>query len=468
MTDTTPSPAPPAPPAPTGHDLLRGLCGGAVYLPGDTGYDDARVPWNLGVLARPAAVVYPAFADEVADVLRAAEALDLRVLPQGTGHGAMSVPGDLHDAVLLRTSAMTELHVDAARRTARVGAGVRWGDVVRAAGEVGLAGRHMSSPDVGVVGSSLGGGLSFYARRHGMQCNAITALEVVLADGTFVRATEDADAELLWAARGGGGGFGVVTAVEFELLPVTAVYAGMLVWDWHRAGEVLSAWGRWAVSAPDSATTVARILQAPDDPALPDGVRGRQVVVVDGAILDDAHDANHLLRPLRALRPELDTFAVVPAPSLADLHLEGAAPAAAYASSILLDVLSDDVVEAVVQTVGPGSGSTLATLEIRQLGGALARPAPRAGALDHLDGSFLLLGLGIDEDLGRWSGQRADVRRVLDRLAPWALPQRYLPMAEDETDDTRGWAPEAWQRLQAVRTAADPQGRFVLSQQQGR
>jgi FAD/FMN-containing dehydrogenase len=463
VTDTSPAPS-----LVTGREALRRLCGGAVYLPGDDGYEAARTPWNLGMQARPAAVAYPAFADEVAGVLRAAAALGLRVLPQGTGHGAMSVHGGLDDAVLLRTAAMTELQVDVERRTARVGAGVRWGDVVRAAGAAGLAARHMSSPDVGVVGSSLGGGLSWYARRHGLQCSALTAVDVVLADGTAVHATDAVDAELLWAARGGGGGFGVVTAVEFDLLPVAAAYAGMLVWDWDRAGDVLCAWARWTAEVPESVTTVVRVVQTPDDPQLPVEVRGRRLVVLDGALLEGPDAAAEMLRPLRALRPETDTFALMPAPALADLHLEGSTPAAASASSLLLDGLPEAAVDAVVRTVGPSSGSTLATLEIRQLGGALARPAPRPGALDHLDGAFLLLGLGIDVDLERWEGQRDDARRALDALAPWALPQRYLPMAEDEVDASRGWAPQAWDRLRAVRAAADPRGLFVLPLQQQR
>ena len=137
--------------------------------------------------------------------------------------------------MLLRTSAMTELRIDAARRTARVGAGVLWGDVITRAGAARLACRHMSSPSVGVVGSSLGGGLNWYGRSHGLQCSAVTAVEVVLADGTIVRATDEQDSELLWAARGGGGGFGVVTALEFDLVPVAAPYAGMLVWEWSHA-----------------------------------------------------------------------------------------------------------------------------------------------------------------------------------------------------------------------------------------
>ena len=214
-----------APLAPSGAEVLRGLCGGAVHLPGDPAYDEARLPWNLQVDSQPAAVAYPAFPAEVSTVLRAAASVGLNVAPQGTGHGAPPLAGHLRDAVLLRTSAMTELRVDAVRHTARVGAGALWGDVVQRAGRVHHAALHTSSPGVGVVGSSLGGGLSWYARQYGLQCSAITAVELVLADGTFVRATDQADTDLLWAARGGGGGFGVVTALEFDLFPVRTVYA---------------------------------------------------------------------------------------------------------------------------------------------------------------------------------------------------------------------------------------------------
>ena len=129
----------PLPVAETGADVLRGLCGGAVHLPGDPAFEEVRWPWNLQVDSRPAAVAYPAFPSEVADVVRAAAAAGLRVAPQGTGHGAPPLAGRLDDAVLLRTSAMTELHVDAERRTARVGAGVRWGTSSTAPAAVGLA-----------------------------------------------------------------------------------------------------------------------------------------------------------------------------------------------------------------------------------------------------------------------------------------------------------------------------------------
>lgn len=452
---------PPAPARRAQLEVLRELCGGAVFLPGDALYDEARIPWNLQVDARPAAVAYPAFPDEVAAVVRAAAAADLQVAPQGTGHGAPPFAGRLDHAVLLRTSAMTDLRIDVEDRTARVGAGVLWGDVVERAGAHRFASLHMSSPGVGVVGSSLGGGLSWYGRRYGLQCSAITAAELVLADGTYVRATDDSDSELLWAARGGGGGFGVVTALEFDLLPISTPYAGMLVWDWNQARRVLGVWAEWASEAPDTVTTVARLFQAPDAPWLPTSVRGRQVVVIDGAVVGDPGAAADLLAPLRALRPEIDTFDTVPAASLAHLHLEPEAPTASYATSSLMDGMPDEAIEALVETAGPGSGSRLLFTEVRQLGGALSRPARRAGALDRMDGAFLVLGVGVDEDPVGWPALRDDAGRVLRALEPWGTGGLYLSMVDDDVDARRGWSHAAWRRLSAVRDAADPNGLFV-------
>lgn len=450
----------PVPEAASGADVLRGLCGGAVHLPGDVAFDEVRLPWNLQVDVRPAAVAYPAFPSEVADVVRAAASVGLRVAPQGTGHGAPPLAGRLGDAVLLRTSAMTELQVDAARRTARVGAGVRWGDVVDRVGRVDLAALHTSSPSVGVVGSSLGGGLSWYSRHAGLQCSAITAVELVLADGTFVRATDTTDSDLLWAARGGGGGFGVVTALEFDLLPVRSAYAGMLAWDWRHAHRVLHAWGEWAGDAPETVTSIARLLQAPDAPWLPAEVRGRRLVVVDAVGTGDPEQVARVLAPLRALRPELDTFDHVPAADVARLHLDPEAPTAVHAHSVLLSDLPERAVEALVAAAGPGSGSELLFVELRQLGGALSRPAPRGGALDRMDGSFLVLGVGTDTGAG-WDAVRHDSHRVMRALQPWVTESTYLLMADGEVDERLGWPAASWRRLESLRAAADPTGLFV-------
>jgi FAD/FMN-containing dehydrogenase len=450
------------PPAVARAEPLRGLCGGSVQLPGDPAYDMARSPWNLQMRDYPAAVAYPAFPDEVAEVLRAAATAGLQVAAQGTGHGAPPLEGRLGDAVLLRTSAMTELDIDVERRTVRAGAGVLWGDLADAAGRHGLAARHPSSPDVGVVGYTLGGGIGWYARKLGLQCNAVSAVELVLADGTLVRATADRDAELFWALRGGAAPLGVVTALEFELFPLETVVAGALAWDWTAVEHVLPAWVDWCAAAPEDVTTAFRLLDVPAVDPIPAELRGRRIALIDGAVLGNDDVAAEVLAPLRALAPEFDTVARVPAASLVRLHLDPEGPTPAYASSTLVSGLPDAAIAGIVAAVGPGSGTRLAAAELRQLGGALARPDPHGGALSALDGQFLALGLGLgggsDDD---WAGQREDAARFLSAVEPWATGRQYLPMLDERTDTRKVFPPGVHARLSAVRRAADPGNLFL-------
>jgi FAD/FMN-containing dehydrogenase len=444
-------------------DALRDLCGGAVHLPGDPAYDMARTPWNTLVCDHPAAVAYPAFPDEVAEVLRAAASLGLGVAAQGTGHGAPALAGRLGNAVLLRTSAMDEVRIDVDRRIARVEAGALWGDVVDAAGAHGLAALHPSAPDVGVVGYSIGGGIGWYARRHGLQCNAVTAAELVLADGTFVRATETEEPELFWAIRGGGTPLGVVCALEFRLVPLETVVAGFLAWDWTEVERVLPGWVAWCGDTPEEATTSFRLLDVPHDPALPAELRGRRLAIVDGAVLGDDSWAREVLTPLRALGPELDTFTRVRAASLVRLHLDPEGPTPAYASSTLVSDLPDRAMAAVIDAAGPRSGTGLAVAELRQLGGAMARPAADGGILSSLDGAFLALGVGLDSGGAGLEQQREDAARFLAAVEPWATGRAYLPMAGDSSDTRKAFAPEVHAHLSAIRRSVDPDGLFMAS-----
>ncbi len=440
---------------------LHGLCGGAVHLPGDPAYDLARTPWNLQVSEHPAAVAYPADATEVAEVVRAARAAGLAVACQGTGHGAAALQGRLAEAVLLRTSAMNEVSIDAERRTARVGAGVLWGDLTQAAGHHGLAALHPSSPNVGVVGYSLGGGLSWYARRLGLQCNTVTAAELVLADGTFVRATADQETDLFWAVRGGGTPLGVVCALEFGLEPLDSVVSGYLAWDWVETERVFSAWVRWCADAPESVTTALRVVAVPDAEDMPAEVRGRNLVLLDGAVSGTDSFAAEVWADLRALGPEVDSLARVPASSVIRMHLDPEGPAPAYASSTLVSELPDEAVAAIVAAVGPQSGSILAMTEIRQLGGALSRPAPDGGALSSVDGAFLALGVGLETDPADWDRQRADAARLLAAVEPWATGRTYLPMVDDSMDTRKAFPPEVHARLSEIRRTVDPRGLFM-------
>jgi FAD/FMN-containing dehydrogenase len=215
---------------------------GKVILPGDARFDDARRAWNLAVDQRPAAVVFPESAADVAAAVGYAARRGLRIAAQGTGHNARPL-GPLADTVLLRTDKMRSIQIDPQARTARVEAGVAWIDVVHAAAAHGLAALAGSSPDVGVVGYTLGGGLSFLGRKHGLAASHVLAANVVTADGTLARTDADREPDLFWALRGGGGSFGVVTALEFRLFPVAEAYAGALWYPIQRGSEVLHAWG---------------------------------------------------------------------------------------------------------------------------------------------------------------------------------------------------------------------------------
>ncbi|HSK34163.1 MAG TPA: FAD-binding oxidoreductase, partial [Propionicimonas sp.] len=363
---------------------LRGLCGGRVFLPGDPGYDAARTPWNVAVDQRPVAVAVPTSVEEVVEVVRAAAAAGLRVVPQSSGHNAGPLAGRFGDAVLLRLSDFTGVSIDPGNRVARVVGGTLWQQVVEAAAAHGLAVMHGSSPDVAAAGYTLGGGLSWYGRAHGLACNQLVAADVVLADGSLVRTDADHQPELFWALRGGGGNFGVVTALEIRLLPVTEVHGGMLLWDGARAGEVSTAWAGWTHGLPDEVTTALRLLSVPPLPELPEFIRGRQLVVIDGAILAGDERAAELLAPLRALAPEIDTFARVPAPALTRIHLDPEGPTPGVSGHLLLDDFESDTAAALVASAGAESGTTLRSAEIRHLDGALGRPDAAGGALNRL------------------------------------------------------------------------------------
>src|SRR4051812_22152973 len=295
-----------APASRTETEALRGLIGDRIHLPGDQQYDVTRVPWNVAVAQRPAAVAVPRDAREVSTVVRMAAELGLRVAPQSTGHnaGPLAAQG-LDDVVLVRMSAMGAVTADPARGIVRVEGGALWEPAVDAAAAHGQAVLHGSSPDVGVAGYSLGGGIGWYARTLGLATNSLTAVEIVIGDGSLVRASATENVELFWALRGGGGSFGVVTALEFRMYPIETAYAGFLMWDLADLEPVLREWVAWAPGAPDEVTTSIRAMRMPPGPELPGFLRGRDVAIVDGAVLGTDERAQDILAGLRALKPEL-------------------------------------------------------------------------------------------------------------------------------------------------------------------
>ncbi|MFP5415891.1 MAG: FAD-binding oxidoreductase [Actinomycetes bacterium] len=443
---------------------VRDRCGECVHLPGEEGYELGRVPWNVAVDQRPAAVARVRTVEEIASVVRAAAEHGLRVAPEGTGHGVGATAGrDLADVILLRTDLMREVSIDAGRRTARAAAGALWQDVVAPAAEHGLAALHGSSPDVGVCGYTLGGGIGWYARKLGLACNAVTAVELVTAGGDVVRATATEHADLFWAVRGGGGNFGVVTALEFRLFPIADAYAGMMMWDLRQAEPVLRRWIEWAAQTPDEVTTSLRFMRLPPLPELPDFLRGRQLVVIDGAVLSDDASAEALLAPLRELAPELDTFARVPQAALIRLHMDPEGPTPAVGAGMLLDAFDDDAIQAFLAAAGPGVETSLLAAELRQLGGALARREPDAGALAALTGTYAAYFVGIAASPEMAARGTVDAAAMVAALGRWDSGAQYLNLADTPVDVRDAYDTADWIRLRGLRGTVDPAGRILAN-----
>src|SRR3954452_16217582 len=408
---------------------LKALSSGAVVSPADSGYDEARAAWNLAADQRPAAVAIPENESDIAVAVAYAREAGLRVSVQGTGHNPLPL-GDMSGSILIRTHRMRQVDIDPTARCARVQAGAIWSDVSVPASAHGLAPLSGSSPDVGVVGYSLGGGIGYLGRKHGIQTNSVTAIELVTAGGEHVRVDHQHDADLFWALRGGGGNYGVVTAMEFKLYPVSALYGGWLAWPWEQAHEVISRWVEWTRTTPDEVTSMARILQLPPFPDIPEIVRGRQLVVVSAAILGSREDSEWLLGPMRDLKPEIDTFAELPLAGLSHLHGDPEHPVPALSDSRIIDDLPSSAVDAFVEKAGPDAGSALLMAELRQMGGAFARSGEGHGALSHIDGGFVAFAAGIPVDEQVGIKVERDSRELMEAMEAYAHGRSYSNFSE--------------------------------------
>ncbi len=431
-----------------------------VVWPGDDAWDNARRAWNLSVDQRPVAVALPRTADDVIAIVAWAKDQDLRVAAQGTGHAA-AAHTSLADAVLVKTAAFDHVHIDAELRRARVGAGVVWSDVSAAAAEFGLAALAGSGPDVGVVGYTLGGGLSWLARRYGLAANSVLAVDLVTADATLVRADRYHHAELFWALRGGGGAFGVITAIEFELYPVAEVYAGTLFWPAARAETVLNAWRDWALASPIEVTSCARLLNLPPLPELPEPLRGRSFAAVELAHLGDSATAAAHLAALRALEPEIDTVTTIPAGRLGQLHMDPDHPVPGVGNGALLTGLPNEAITALLQVAGPGTDAPLLSFEIRHLGGALANASQGSGALASIAAPFATYAVGMALTPERKHAISACIDVLGDALRPWTAATGSLNFADRPTDSDTLFPAATYSRLQQVKAAHDPDDVFL-------
>jgi hypothetical protein len=431
---------------------------GRVATPADPDWDEARQAWNLTADPHPAAVAYVQGAEDIAAVLRYAAAHDFKVLGQATGHGAAPV-GPVEDTIVIKTERMREIEINPKAQTARIEAGVQAMELATAAQDAGLCFLPGSSPNIGVTGYTLGGGLSWLGRRYGFACNRVEAIEVVTADGEPRRIDRESEPELFWAMRGGGGSYAIVTALHLHLLPITEAFAGALVFPAEVGVAAVQTYRDWAAAAPEEITSRVRFLRPPPLPDVPEPLRDKPLLTIDGAFVGDLDQGDELIAPLREIgKPIMDTFARMPVVGLSRIHMDPEPPVPVLAHGLLVRDLPNEAIDAFFNQVGPQAGSPLLLAEIDQLGGALGRPAEDAGALSYLDSDYVTFGAGLhmNPELGAAIVEHLDT--LVEAMSPWAGEGAYFNFAERPSDIEAIFGAAVCERLAAVKSQWDPDG----------
>lgn len=407
--------------------------------------------FQTGFVQRPDLVVDARSTDDVVAAVRHAAGERLPVGVQATGHG---MPGPMTGGMLVSTRHMDRVTVDPVARTARVQAGVRWGQVVEAAAPHGLAPLNGSAPGVGAVSYTLGGGLGILAREFGYAADHVRSLDLVTADGRLRHVTRESAPDLYWALLGAGHNFGVVTELEIGLVPVRTLYGGSLAFDGRVVdpAAALRAYEAWTRTVPDGLTSSFAAVPYPDLPALPPGLRGRYVVSV--RVAHTGADGRQLVAPLREIGPVLaDSLREMPYAESHTIHSDPDFPHTYYGDSAVLSELDAAAAGEVLGRTGPGAGA-MVVVQVNHLGGALAAAAPNS--VPWREGRFLVRLLAM--------GGREEARAVLDpafaRLAPVTLG-RAVNFAFGAGDRREGlYGEETRKRLAGLKSRYDPASLF--------
>jgi hypothetical protein len=439
---------------------LRRHFGGPLLVPGDAGYDDARLGWNRAIDSRPAIIAIAATVDDVRHAVRAAGAHGLPLAVQSTGHGAIRA---VDGALLLKTTRLAGVQIDARRMVATVGPGAVWDDVNHAAAPFGLGSLAGRCASVGVVGYTLGGGTGWLSRRYGYAADSVVRAEVVTADGRLVIASADEHPDLFWALRGGGGNFGVVTSLQFRLYPTPTIFAGMSFHPVAHALDAFAAYQDWALTEPDEMSSAVLVMRLPPAPSIPEPLRGRQVLAVRAFHLGDARSGRRALAALHAAAgPALfDGFDERPFPAASAAANGPDVPPIAIRQYVeLFDHLPAAAIADAVDA-GAVDRSPMAFVELRHWGGAMARPTPDAGPAGARHTPFSVM--AVAPYLGP---DRHPVDEHVDLLAadlaPFATGDAFLNLLTDPHRTRDAFTTADYRRLAHIKRRWDPDNVFHL------
>jgi len=445
---------------------LRDRFSGELLVPGQTGYEEARRIFNGMIDRRPALIARPA---DVADVVAAVDVAREHGLLAAVRCGGHSLPGlsTCDDGIVIDLSGLKSIDIDPQRRTARAGGGVLWGEFDAATQAHGLHTPGGRVSTTGLGGFTLGGGYGWSSSKHGLACDNLISAEMVLADGSVVRASERQHAELFWGIRGGGGNFGIVTEFEFRLHPLgPIVLAGLALFGIERAPEVLRHWRDWADAAPNELSTGCAVLTAPPEAFVPPELQGMPVLGIPVLYVGDADGGAEIVEPLRDLGPAVDLVAPMPYTAFQAI-LDAAAPPGvrAYCRGEYMHDLNDDAIDTfLAHAVDLAADSPLHQMVIFRIGQAIAAVPDDATAFSHRDARYLF------HPISGWTDPDDDERMIAANRAfaaamrPFATGAAYLNFTL-EGDRVRGaYGEHKYARLVALKDTYDPGNLFRLNQ----
>ena len=443
---------------------LRANIQGEVIAPGDPQYDQARLAWNLTVDQHPAVIVVPQHTADVVTAVQFACEVGLGIAVQATGHGNVR---PANGAMLMLTSAMQEVYINPETRTAWVSAGAKWEPVLKKAQAAGLAPLLGSTPDVGAVGYTLGGGFGWLGRKYGLSLDNVNSFELVTAVGELLVASKTENPDLFWGLRGGGGSLGIITGMEIRLFPVTDVYGGNLIYPIDMAKEVFARYRSWIQSAPDELTSSIIIMNYPPLPEMPEPLRGQSFVQVRGCYSGNLAQGEELLRYWRDWRaPFIDDFKPMPFADVATISNDPIDPLPGLSSGAWVHELSDDVIETLIKFGSATMGSPLIFAEVRHVGGAVSQVKPGSTAYSNRDANHILQVVGVAPTPESHRDLQQYYSQLMQALGSALTGGVYLSFlegveAQDRVED--GYSPLAFQRLRELKARYDPENRLRFS-----
>jgi FAD/FMN-containing dehydrogenase len=444
---------------------FRGQFRGSVIEPEDTAYDEARKVYNASIDRKPRLIVKCADVADVIAAVRMAKTHGLRVSIRGGGHNAAGL-GVCDDGMCIDLALLNYVRVDPSARTVLVGAGSKWKDVDHATHAFGLAVPSGIISSTGVAGLTLGGGMGHLTRKYGLTIDNLLSVDLVLADGTFVVANSEENADLFWAVRGGGGNFGIVTSFLFEAHPVDTVCAGPMLWNLEDAADVMKWYREFITQAPEEMNGFFAMMSVPPGPPFPEELHLRKMCAIVWCYQGSMEQANTILESIRSYRPPaFEFFVPMPFPMLQGLF-DGILPPGLqwYWKADFFKELNDAAIEKHLEHASL-MPTWQSTMHLYPVNGKVHRVGEADTAFSHRDAVWSEVIVGVDPDPANVGKITDWARSYYNDLHPFGAGGAYMNfMMEEGEDRIRAAYRGNYDRLAAVKAKYDPSNFFRVNQ----